>query len=138
MGLSFYTLGQRKGIGIGGLKERGAARGGGVHEPWFVARKDMTANTLYVVQGHDHPWLLAPALNADAASWVAGSAPGAGSFGAKTRYRQADAPCTLAPAANGAFALQFDAPQWAVTPGQSAVLYDGEVCLGGGVIAAAA
>ena len=137
VGLSFYTLGQRKGIGIGGLKERGAARGGSEHAPWFVARKDMAANTLYVVQGHDHPWLLAPALQAGDASWVAGAAPHAGTFGAKTRYRQADAACTLADGANGAFALRFDQPQWAVTPGQSAVLYDGEVCLGGGVISAA-
>ena len=137
VGLSFYTLGQRKGIGIGGLKERGAAKGGSEHEPWFVARKDMAANTLYVVQGHDHPWLLAPALQAGDASWIAGRAPAAGAFGAKTRYRQADAACRLAEGANGAFALSFDEPQWAVTPGQSAVLYDGEVCLGGGVIAAA-
>jgi tRNA-uridine 2-sulfurtransferase len=137
VGLSFYTLGQRKGIGIGGLKERGAAKGGSEHAPWFVARKDMAANTLYVVQGHDHPWLLAPALQAGDASWIAGHAPAAGAFGAKTRYRQADASCTLADGANGAFALSFTEPQWAVTPGQSAVLYDGEVCLGGGVIAAA-
>lgn len=137
VGLSFYTLGQRKGIGIGGLKERGAAKGGSDHAPWFVARKDMAANTLYVVQGHDHPWLLAPALQAGDASWIAGHAPAAGGFGAKTRYRQADASCTLAAGANGAFALHFAQPQWAVTPGQSAVLYDGEVCLGGGVIAAA-
>jgi tRNA-uridine 2-sulfurtransferase len=138
VGLSFYTLGQRKGIGIGGLKERGAAKGGSEHAPWFVARKDMGANTLYVVQGHDHPWLLSPALQADDASWIAGAAPAAGGFGAKTRYRQADAACSLADGANGAFALRFTQPQWAVTPGQSAVLYDGEVCLGGGVIAAAA
>ncbi len=140
VGLSFYTLGQRKGIGIGGLKERGAAKGGSEHEPWFVARKDMAANTLYVVQGHDHPWLLSPGLQADDASWVAGQAPTPGAqTGAKTRYRQADAPCRFdATSPRGAFSLQFSDPQWAVTPGQSAVVYDGEVCLGGGVIAAAA
>jgi len=137
VGLSFYTLGQRKGIGIGGLKERGAAKGGSEHAPWFVARKDIARNTLFVVQGHDHPWLLSPALEADDASWIAGTPPGGGTFGAKTRYRQTDADCTLAGGANGRFALRFGAPQWAVTPGQSAVLYDGEVCLGGGVIAAA-
>ncbi len=137
VGLSFYTLGQRKGIGIGGLKDKGAAKGGSEHAPWFVARKDMAANTLYVVQGHDHPWLLSATLAADDASWVASVAPGAAAFGAKTRYRQADAACTLSDAANGAFALHFGAAQWAVTPGQSAVLYDGEVCLGGGVIASA-
>jgi tRNA-specific 2-thiouridylase len=136
VGLSFYTLGQRKGIGIGGLKERGAARGGSEHAPWFVARKDMAANTLYIVQGHDHPWLLAPTLSADDVSWVAGHAPAQGAVAAKTRYRQADAACGIESTAQG-FRLRFDQDQWAVTPGQSAVVYDGEVCLGGGVIAAA-
>ena len=135
VGLSFYTLGQRKGIGIGGLKERGAARGVGDHAPWFVARKDMASNTLYAVQGHDHPWLLSSALRADDASWVAGLAPAPGALSAKTRYRQHDAACAYAAQAGAAFDLRFDQPQWAVTPGQSAVLYDGEVCLGGGVIA---
>lgn len=135
VGLSFYTLGQRKGIGIGGLKERGAAKGGSEHEPWFVARKDMAANTLYAVQGHDHPWLLSHALRADDASWVAGVPPAAAGYGAKTRYRQADAACRFEAESERSFALHFDEAQWAVTPGQSAVLYDGEVCLGGGVIA---
>ncbi len=136
VGLSFYTLGQRKGIGLGGVKERGAAKGGSEHEPWFVARKDMARNTLSVVQGHDHPWLLSEGLVADDLSWVAGHPPAAGAVAAKTRYRQSDAPCEITPTANG-FTLHFDSPQWAVTPGQSAVVYDGEVCLGGGVIAAA-
>ena len=140
VGLSFYTLGQRKGIGIGGLKERGAARGSGDHGAWFVARKNMATNTLYAVQGHDHPWLLSNALHAADTSWVAGHAPAAGAhsgaLAAKTRYRQQDAPCAFAAGAAGtAFELRFDTPQWAVTPGQSAVVYDGEVCLGGGVIA---
>ena len=137
VGLSFYTLGQRKGIGIGGLKERGAARGGNEHAPWFVARKDMAANTLYVVQGHEHAWLQSHRLTADAASWVAGHAPPAGALSAKSRYRQADANCLLAEGADTGFELRFDQAQWAATPGQSAVLYDGDVCLGGGVIAAA-
>ncbi len=137
MGLSFYTLGQRQGLGIGGVKTQGAQKGGGEHAPWFVARKDVARNTLWVVQGHDHPWLQSPQLQALDASWVAGSAPALGSYGAKTRYRQADATCVLAPNGEGAFALAFNEPQWAVTPGQSAVLYDGEVCLGGGVIHAA-
>jgi tRNA-specific 2-thiouridylase len=137
VGLSFYTLGQRKGIGIGGVKERGAARGAGDHSPWFVARKDMATNTLYVVHGHEHPWLLSHRLVADDTSWTAGAPPAPGAYAAKTRYRQADAPCRLEPQADGGFALVFDAPQWAVTPGQSAVLYDGEVCLGGGVITSA-
>lgn len=136
VGLSFYTLGQRQGLGIGGVKERGAPRGGGEHAPWFVARKELDSNTLRVVQGHEHPWLLSMALEAGDTSWVAGAAPAAGALAAKTRYRQADAACRFEPHGAG-FRLRFDAPQWAVTPGQSAVLYDGEVCLGGGVIAAA-
>ena len=131
VGLSFYTLGQRKGIGLGGMKEREAS-------PWFVARKDMAANTLYAVQGHDHPWLLSHRLAADDTSWVAGHAPLGATLAAKTRYRQADAACDLSDATPASFALRFDEPQWAVTPGQSAVVYDGEVCLGGGVIAGAA
>jgi tRNA-specific 2-thiouridylase len=138
VGLSFYTLGQRKGIGIGGLKERGAPRGAGEHAPWFVARKDMAANTLYVVQGHEHPWLQSHRLSADDSSWVAGHAPAQLALAAKTRYRQQDSACSFAAesAGSGAFELRFDQAQWAVTPGQSAVLYDAEVCLGGGVIAA--
>jgi tRNA-specific 2-thiouridylase len=137
VGLSFYTLGQRQGLGIGGLKTKGAQRGGGDHAPWFVARKDMEHNTLWVVQGHDHPWLQSPQLQAQDASWVAGQAPDASKMAhlaAKTRYRQNDAACQLQAVDNTSFALQFPQAQWAVTPGQSAVLYDGEVCLGGGVI----
>ena len=148
VGLSFYTLGQRKGIGIGGPKSHSvpsdhraaAATGGGDHEPWFVARKDMAANTLIVVQGHGHPWLQSTTLRAADASWVAGVAPVVAHCAAKTRYRQADAASALQ-ALSGSqgreFELRFEQPQWAVTPGQSAVLYDGEVCLGGGVIAGA-
>jgi tRNA-specific 2-thiouridylase len=140
VGLSFYTIGQRQGLGIGGVREKGAQRGGGEHAPWFVARKDLEKNTLRVVQGHDHPWLQYAQLHATDASWVSGRAPAAGALAAKARYRQADAPCQLAldaAAPDTSFALSFSQAQWAVTPGQSAVLYDGEVCLGGGVIDAA-
>ena len=139
VGLSFYTLGQRQGLGIGGVKDKKAARGGGEHAPWYVARKDLEANTLVVVQGHEHPWLQYRSLVADDVAWVAGKAPAPGPRAAKTRYRQADAPCVLGAASAESFRLDFppEAPQWAVTPGQSAVLYDGEVCLGGGVIASA-
>jgi tRNA-specific 2-thiouridylase len=91
-----------------------------------------------VVQGHDHPWLLTPRLRAQDASWVAGHAPATGDMAAKTRYRQADAPCRFEADGDAGFALAFTEPQWAVTPGQSAVLYDGEVCLGGGVISTSA
>jgi tRNA-uridine 2-sulfurtransferase len=136
MGLSFYTLGQRQGLGIGGVKDKGAQRGGGEHSPWYVARKDMAKNTLWVVQGHAHPWLLSSALQADDVSWCAGHAPRHGALANKSRYRQADAECEFS-ALEGGFALNFPQAQWAVTPGQSAVMYDGDVCLGGGVIAAA-
>jgi tRNA-uridine 2-sulfurtransferase len=138
VGLSFYTLGQRQGLGIGGIKEKGKQRGSGEHAPWFVARKDMEKNTLWAVQGHDHPWLQSFALHADNVSWCASAAPAGGSYNSKTRYRQADAPGTLLQANADGFDMQFPQAQWAVTPGQSAVLYDGDVCLGGGVIASRA
>jgi tRNA-specific 2-thiouridylase len=92
---------------------------------------------LYVAQGHEHPWLLAKQLSAIDASWVDGVAPSPGQYSAKTRYRQADSACSLISGAEGAlsFELAFPDSQWAVTPGQSAVLYDGDICLGGGIIA---
>jgi tRNA-specific 2-thiouridylase len=124
IGLAFYTIGQRKGIGIGGAGEA-----------WYVAGKDLKSNTLVVVQGHDHPLLMKRTLSAADAAWVAGSAPQAPStHTAKTRYRQADAPCTLSKVLDSEIRVDFASPQRAVTPGQSVVLYDGEVCLGGGVI----
>ncbi|AZW18238.1 tRNA 2-thiouridine(34) synthase MnmA [Bordetella hinzii] len=130
-GLAFYTLGQRKGLGIGGVK--GRQREDGTADAWYTARKDLKNNALYVVQGHDHPWLLSKTLRAQDVSWIDGQAPEAGDFAAKTRYRQADAACRLSPDGEG-FSLSFAQDQWAVTPGQSAVLYDGDVCLGGGII----
>ena len=143
VGLSFYTLGQRQGLGIGGVKAKGAQlkalqaqglRGAGEHAPWFVARKDVAHNTLWVVQGHDHPWLLSRRLQAEDCSWVAGQAPRLGAMAAKTRYRQQDAACEVVASRSARCELHFSQAQWAVTPGQSAVLYEGEVCLGGGVI----
>jgi len=137
VGLSFYTLGQRQGLGIGGIGGNTAgAASAGLHAAWYVAAKDPLHNTLRVVQGHEHPALLSRTLAADDCSWVAGHPPAAGALAAKTRYRQADAACTLAHTPGG-FQLDFAQPQWAVTPGQSAVLYEGDVCLGGGVIASA-
>jgi tRNA-uridine 2-sulfurtransferase len=128
IGLAFYTIGQRKGIGIGGKRGSGG-------EPWYVAQKRLKENELVVVQGHDHPLLLKKALQADETTWVAGAAPAAPSVhSAKTRYRQADAPCTLAGVLDSEIKVDFATPQWAVTPGQSVVLYDGDVCLGGGII----
>jgi len=129
-GLMYYTIGQRQGLGIGGRRDRAG-------EPWYVARKDLQSNTLTVVQGHDHALLLKGTLKAAQASWIA-AAPPAGEaceLGAKTRYRHADAACALRLIGAEEFELDFAAPQWALTPGQSAVLYQGEVCLGGGVIA---
>jgi tRNA-uridine 2-sulfurtransferase len=131
VGLAFYTLGQRKGIGIGGLQ-------GAAQSPWFVARKDIESNTLWIVQGHDHPWLMSDRLVAIDAAWFGGQPPAPGTrLAAKTRYRQADAPCVVTDIDGDRFELAFDEPQWAVTPGQSAVLYREEASLGGGVIEAA-
>lgn len=134
LGLSFYTLGQRQGLGIGGIKDKGAQKGSGDHAPWFVARKEVETNTLWVVQGHDHPWLHSLSLVAQDASWIAGNPPPESLLAAKTRYRQSDAECSVSRASRLQFELNFSRPQWAVTPGQSAVLYAGDVCLGGGII----
>jgi tRNA-specific 2-thiouridylase len=127
-GLMYYTLGQRQGLGIGGIRD-------GEGTPWFVADKQLAQNQLVVVQGHDHPRLLKSALVAANPAWSGDLPPVAGSpYAAKTRYRQADAVCTLRSVDGKEFSLAFECPQWAVTPGQSAVLYAGEVCLGGGII----
>jgi tRNA-specific 2-thiouridylase len=128
MGLSFYTIGQRQGLGIGGSR---AATG----EPWFVAQKNMTQNDLIVVQGHDHSLLLNRQLDTLDMHWISASAPGlSAKYAAKTRYRQQDAECHITLSADDTALFTFDAAQWAVTPGQSVVVYDGEVCLGGGII----
>lgn len=126
-GLMYYTLGQRQGLGIGGARSGSA-------EPWFVADKRMASNELVVVQGHDHSALLKLTLQAQDASWVSGEKPLQKSYGAKTRYRQADSSCNIDAVDDATFGLRFGEAQWAVTPGQSAVLYDGDICLGGGVI----
>ena len=128
IGLAFYTIGQRKGIGIGGIAQ---GEGGA----WYVAQKDLGTNALVVVQGHDNPLLMKNALRAGDASWVSGDAPAAGaSHSARTRYRQADSACVVTRSEEDAIAVEFAQPQWAVTPGQSVVLYDGPVCLGGAFI----
>ena len=129
IGLAFYTIGQRKGIGIGGTS-------GGDSDAWYVAQKDIAENALVVVQGHDHPLLMKRALSAQEASWISGDAPAPGStHSGKTRYRQQDSTCFVTRSENDEIALEFATPQWAVTPGQSVVLYDGDQCLGGAVIA---
>jgi len=127
-GLMYHTIGQRQGLGIGG-------RADGSGEPWYVAGKDRGTHRLTVVQGHDHPLLLRRSVACIRLNWIAGTAPAAGRrLTAKTRYRQADAACRVVAMGDGRCEVEFDEPQWAVTPGQSAVFYDGEICLGGGII----
>lgn len=122
-GLMYYTLGQRKGLGIGGDGE-----------PWFVAGKNLPNNELLVVQGHDHPLLFSRSLIMHDLSFTTPERPAEGRYGVKTRYRMPDAAAQLRYLADDCAELVFDEPQWAVTPGQSAVLYAGAVCLGGGII----
>lgn len=129
VGLAFYTLGQRKGIGVGGQHDS-------TGEPWFVAKKDLKTNTLWICQGHDHSWLLSHELICVRPSWISGRAPEPNTpVTVRTRYRQPDEPTRLAAVGPQAFTLDCtESPQWAATPGQSAVLYQGDVCLGGGFI----
>ena len=123
-GLMYYTIGQRQGLGIGGAGDA-----------WYVAGKAMGRNALIVVQGHDHPALFRTALRAGQLSWIAQTAPMAPApYMAKTRYRQPDTPCTLEQVNSDSCAVAFPTQQRAITPGQSVVLYAGEVCLGGGII----
>ena len=126
-GLMFHTLGQRQGLGIGGLQNHS-------EQPWYVVDKDITNNHLIVGQGNDHPLLFSNSLSVSHIDWVSGNAPDTPvELKAKTRYRQPDQACTLTTTPNG-YEVHFARPQRAVTPGQSVVFYDGEVCLGGGVI----
>jgi tRNA-specific 2-thiouridylase len=127
-GLMYYTLGQRRGFGVGGIK-------GADQEAWYVLRKDLERNVLIVGQGHDHPWLYTDALEAGTLDWCDNRpllAPLRCT--AKTRYRQPDQDCLVEPLDGGRCRVIFDQPQRAVTPGQSVVFYRGEECLGGGVI----
>jgi tRNA-specific 2-thiouridylase len=124
MGLMYYTIGQRHGLGIGGQGD-----------PWYVVAKDLERNRLIAVQGHDHPALLSGALIATDLSWVSGKPPHTHwVYGAKTRYRQKDAPCEVERVDSRTCEVRFAEPQWAVTPGQSLVVYESRVCLGGGII----
>ena len=127
-GLMYYTIGQRQGLGIGGVA-------GAPEEPWYVAQKQLETNQLLVVQGKNHPLLFEPGLKASQMHWINGEALAAGSrCMAKTRYRQPDQACTLIDVKDDSITVHFDTPQRAITPGQSIVLYDGDICLGGGVI----
>ncbi|MGY0553438.1 MULTISPECIES: tRNA 2-thiouridine(34) synthase MnmA [Halomonadaceae] len=130
MGLMYYTLGQRQGLGIGGLANYS-------EDPWYVAAKDLDRNVLIAVQGKHDQLLYSDTLVTEAMDWVAGEPPvQQGRFTAKTRYRQSDCGCEMRALPDGGVEVTFDDPQWAVTPGQSLVLYDGDICLGGGVIRA--
>lgn len=126
-GISFYTIGQRKGLGIGGNKKYN-------NSAWYVAKKDVDNNIIYAVQGRDHPYLFSTKLTANNANWISGNIPKNGTYTAKNRYRHKDMPCDLLIKDEYTFVLNFKEPQWAITPGQYAVIYDGMTCLGGGII----
>ena len=127
-GLMYYTMGQRQGLHIGGLKDY-------PEKPWFVAGKDLERNVLIAVQGKEHDLLFTDWLVAEDIFWINGQAPDLPfTCKAKVRYRQADQACTLTQSAHGKYLVKFDQPQRAVTPGQSLVLYTDDICLGGGVI----
>lgn len=127
-GLMYHTLGQRKGLGIGGTRE-------GSEEPWYVVDKDVANNVLVVAQGHDHPRLMSVGLIAQQLHWVDREPLKTPlTCTVKTRYRQADISCTVTPLDDERIEVRFDEPVAAVTPGQSAVFYLGEICLGGGII----
>ena len=137
LGLMYYTIGQRQGLGIGGRRRRGDGAAGAAveYEPWYVAAKEVAASRLIVVQGHDDPALLAERITATDLSWVSGEAPRTQwVYSAKTRYRQKDAACTISRIDPSRCTVEFAEPQWAATPGQSVVVYESRVCLGGGVI----
>ncbi|WP_288404312.1 tRNA 2-thiouridine(34) synthase MnmA [uncultured Pseudomonas sp.] len=126
-GLMYHTIGQRQGLGIGGMKDAG-------DDPWYVLSKDLTRNVLIVGQGNAHPWLFAEALTVSEMFWVNDlELAQPRRLTAKVRYRQQDQPCRIERQGAG-YRVVFDEPQRAVTPGQSVVFYDGDVCLGGGVI----
>ena len=126
--LCFTLWGQRQGLGIGGVK-------GFPEAPWYVLHKDLENNILYVGQGHEHPWMLSTRLEASTLAWVSGTAPETGSkLTAKVRYRQKDQVVSIEKIEADRLYLKFQRAQRAVTPGQSVVLYDGDVCLGGGII----
>ncbi len=128
VGLMFYTLGQRQGLGIGGRADAG-------EEPWYVIAKDLDTNELVVAQG-EHEQLFSYALEASATSWIGGEPADliGRRFGVKVRYRQKDQAATVIASDGDRLTLVFDTPQRAVAPGQFAVIYDGDACLGGAVI----
>ncbi|GAB2519573.1 tRNA 2-thiouridine(34) synthase MnmA [Lysobacter humi (ex Lee et al. 2017)] len=128
-GVFYFTLGQREGLALGGVRGREPA-------PWYVVGKDVAANVLYVEQGSANPWLMSTSLRSELAHWIGGAPPAARFLcTAQTRYRQNAEDCEVEVLPDGALRVRFARPQRAVTPGQSVVLYDGDECLGGAVIA---
>jgi tRNA-specific 2-thiouridylase len=127
----YHTLGQRQGLAIGGLRDYS-------DEPWYVAGKDLESNVLIAVQGNTHPLLWSDTMQTDVVQWLL--PPPGNSFRCqvKTRYRQEDVLCDVQLSAAGTAQVDFQQPVWAVTPGQYAVFYSDDACLGGGVINAAA
>jgi len=126
-GAYYYTIGQRQGLGIGGEGK-----------PWYVAQKDIKRNIVYVVQGHDHPALMKTVVLAESLHWVVGRPPVLPTWcRAKTRYRQDEQPCVISMIGPNYTKIEFEQPQWAVTPGQSIVFYQDDVCIGGGIIQSA-
>lgn len=130
-GLMYHTLGQRQGLGIGGLRDYS-------DEPWFVAGKDQDRNVLIAVQGSDHPLLWSGSMVTEKVGWFAEPPADKFTCRVKTRYRQDDIPCELTPLESGKVRVRFLEPVWAVTPGQYAVFYAADRCLGGAVIESAA
>lgn len=127
-GLMFHTIGQRKGLGIGGHKNSH-------NEPWFVVSKSVSSNTLVVAQGHNHPALFAKGLSARNLYWIT-NPPATTSFEctARIRHRQQDRPCIVHMKDDGSCHVVFEQPVRAITPGQYVVFYNGNICMGGGTI----
>ena len=127
-GLMYYTLGQRKGLNIGGTKD-------GSESPWYTLGKNLEENKLIVGQGHDHPLLYANKLICKQLNWIAGHAPDLSiCYQAKIRYRQANQPCMIQSVNDDTYQVIFEQKQRAITPGQSIVFYQDDICLGGGII----
>ena len=127
-GVGFYTIGQRQGLGVGGCKA-------GTGDAWYVAAKEVEKNTLIVVQGHRHPALYTTHLQADEIHWISNQTPQYPfTCRAKIRYRQTEQPCLVSYIDTENIEIHFKEPQWAITPGQAVVFYDGDICLGGATI----
>ncbi len=133
-GLHLYTIGQRRGLGIGGSSTKNKSTDNTENNAWYVCGKNIKKNVLFVVQGRNHPYLFSKFLHARNASWIKNHPPLPGKYFAKIRYRQQDITCDLIKVSKDEFQIKFLKKQWAITPGQSVVIYNGDICLGGGII----